>query len=175
MQILTFINQTHLLIIICKNFNEIAHDIREKCYSAKHNYNSKDSFRVANWVIISVSNRRESCQCKVATDHKLAELILCVQFKLLNEWLRVRFLRTVGVISFFSGVKWKEEPNAADEICDDHCNNDQPKYFVEVHKDILSNDLFFSRGVVIKELLGQLFDPLCVNKPDQTWQPHKSE
>lgn len=75
MKITTFVNNTHFLFIVADNFNEITHDIWEESDTTKHNDYSYDSFIVANWEVVTISNSTERCQSIVATHDKLVGLI----------------------------------------------------------------------------------------------------
>jgi hypothetical protein len=118
MQVSTFVNHAHLLLVVTNDLNEVSHDVREEGHPSKHNNNSYDPLIVADRIVVTVPNRAQGGERVVATDDQLVSLVLLVQAVFLNEGVRFGVFRVLVV----DGAE--HEPNATDEVRDDDSNDD---------------------------------------------------
>ena len=138
MEVAALVNDSHILLVVADNLDEVTHDIREEGHSTKHNKTCKYSLPGANWVVVSVANSTQGSQGIVAADNELVGVFF--RFKLEIGYKRY--------LTFFIDVYMAEvEPSTADEIGDDDGNYNKPENLINIHEHVLSDNLFIPRLV----------------------------
>ena len=66
-------------------------------------------------------------------------------------------------------------PEAADEVGDNHGDDDQTNDLEDVQQHILHRDVLFSGSATGHQTLDGLLKPLDINKLDQPWQPGQTK
>jgi len=166
MEVTALVNDTHILLIVADNLNEVTHDIRKEGHSTEHNDNCNYPLSATNWVIVSIPDSTQGSQCIIATDNELMRVFFLLKLVISDE-CDIFFLINLDIA--------KEEPEAPNKV-DDNSNNDESEYLINVHQHVLSYYLFVSRLVfTTHEWVEKFIKSTDVNQLDQSWKPKQPQ
>ena len=138
MQISHLVYNAHLLFIVCYNLDKAAHDVREKCNSAKHQENCNESFHVANGIVVTIAHSGECGECIVAADDKLAPIRNMLELEMSHESHFVFYvMRCVQIVRYHI-------PKTAYEVRNKERNDNEAEYPIHVHEHVYSNNSLFA-------------------------------
>lgn len=133
-EVFALVDGSHLFLLVSHNFNEGTHDVGEESHTQHHHYHRGYHFKTAYGVEISISNRRERGQRKVATDHNLTRFLSQVV-------LQIPCLPLPDAL-FAGKLVRNVEPNAAQEISDYQRDDNHSDHLIKVENVVLFNNFF---------------------------------
>ena len=131
MQVTTSVNNTHILLIITDDLNKVTHDVGEEGNTTKHDDHCNYSFSAAHWEIVTITHCTKGSEGIIATNNELVSITLVSKLILGNPG---------HSSSHFAVV----EPEATNEVSNNHSNDDQSEDFINIHHHILCNNLLVS-------------------------------
>jgi hypothetical protein len=141
-QIADLIYQTHLLSVVCYNFNKAAHNVRKEGNSAQHQKNSYKSFHVADRIEISISDSGQRSERVVATNDQFPPVRYVLKLK--------KGHKSHSIFDIFGLVQivTYHVPETTNEVGYKKGDDDESEYSIDVHKHINGNDSFLSLKAV---------------------------